>query len=197
MTDLSAYILERHQALVRDFGADASPWVWLVLPMRYDPSYRMEDRGFGTDWRTVAGELLCPDILDESAVTALERSLGPVQTAAQLGQKPVRRGAGLIKTNKLESIPRAMLPRSFAKLVRAWDIAASDGVGCFTVGVLMGSAFSRESIPRPDRFYIIDVRREQTADPIALMNRLCDLMRFRIDRSRPFSKSSRARLANY
>lgn len=61
--DLSGHILTKHEALVREFGEDASPWVHICLPMRFVPESAMKDNGYGGDWRTERGELLCPSIL--------------------------------------------------------------------------------------------------------------------------------------
>lgn len=177
--DLSGHVLAKHIALVREFGEDASPWVHVCLPMRFIPELAMKDHGYGGDWRTERDELLCPNILDDKAVTALERQLGPSQARAQLQQDPRRSDSGILKVNKLKSVTKQMLPR-FDRLVRAWDLAATEGDGCFTAGILMGLQQGRSNrcesgiysnAPATDLFYVLDVERDQTDDPIGLMKR--------------------------
>ena len=177
--DLSGHILAKHEALVREFGEDASPWIHLCLPMRFVPELAMKDHGYGGDWRLQRDELLCPQILDEKAVTALERQLGPSQARAQLGQDPRRSDSGSLKVNKVKNVTKQMLPR-FDRLVRAWDLAATEGDGCYTAGVLMGLQQGRSNrfddgifsnAPATDQFYVLDVERAQVDDPIGLMKR--------------------------
>lgn len=177
--DLSGHILAKHEALVREFGEDASPWVHVCLPMRFVPEFAMKDHGYGGDWRTERDELLCPNILDDKAVTALERQLGPSQARAQLGQDPRRSDSGILKINKIKSVTKQMLPR-FDRLVRAWDLAGTEGDGAYTAGVLMGLQQGRSNrcedgiysnAPATDLFFVLDVERAQTDDPIGLMKR--------------------------
>jgi predicted phage terminase large subunit-like protein len=85
--DLTGHILERA-------GSD---WCHLMLPMRYD-SERAGVTGIGwEDPRTEDGQLLCPERFGEEEVSALERALGPYQSAGQLQQSPSPKGGGIIK----------------------------------------------------------------------------------------------------
>lgn len=68
----------------------------LRLPMRYEA-----DNPCVTDWggdqRTTEGELLFPERFPETAVTTLERELGPDVAAAQLQQRPNRKGGSVFR----------------------------------------------------------------------------------------------------
>jgi len=127
----------------------------------------MEDSGFGGDWRAVAGELLYPQLLDELKVVALERSLGPVASRAQLQQDPRRSETSFFKIAKIKVLTQEQLPSKFKSLVRAWDLASIQNGGDFTVGVLMGSY--RPIGASLDHFVILDVVRQQTSDPLGVM----------------------------
>jgi ribosomal protein L23 len=54
--DLSGHILNHHRRL--QLEGKESPWHHICLPMRFDPSMAMIDRGYGGDWRKADGELL-------------------------------------------------------------------------------------------------------------------------------------------
>ena len=84
--DPSSVAIEENMATAAS-GEDLA-WHHLVLPMRYETSLAMMDRGFGADWRTVDGELLYPELLDESKVKATERALSPRAVSARRGSKP-------------------------------------------------------------------------------------------------------------
>lgn len=165
--DLSGYIIKHHEELCRLYGDDASPWYVVTLPMRFDPLKVMADRGFGSDWRTQAGQLIYPELLTESKVLATERALGPFATAAQLQQDPRRSDSGMFKCSKLQKVTHSQLPKSFKGIVRGWDLAASQDTGCFTAGALL--AHYHDDRTESDRFYVLDVARKQTDDPISYM----------------------------
>ena len=164
--DLSGHIEKHHEDLCRLYGDDSSPWHLLKLPMRFDPLRVMVDRGFGGDWRTEAGQLLYPELLPEAKVLATERALG-FATSAQLQQDPRRSDSGMFKCSKLQKVTRSQLPNSFKAMVRGWDLAATQDAGCFTAGCLM--AHYHDERTESDRFYVLDVARKQTDDPISYM----------------------------
>ncbi|MCF7960767.1 MAG: hypothetical protein K9M08_08485 [Pirellula sp.] len=165
--DLPGVIIKHHEELCRLYGDDASPWYIVSLPMRFVPSKVMADRGFGGDWRTEAGQLLYPELLPESKVLATERALGPFATSAQLQQDPRRSDSGMFKCSKLQKVTHSQLPKSFKGMVRGWDLAASQDTGCYTVGALL--AHYHDERTESDRFYVLDVARKQTDDPISYM----------------------------
>ena len=74
------------------------PYVYLCIPMRYDPTRKcVTDIGW-EDPRTQAGELMFPERFSEAAVRQLEIALGTYGAAGQLQQAPAPRGGGIIKT---------------------------------------------------------------------------------------------------
>lgn len=154
--DLSGAILKSIARELEETGVTA--WHHVIFPMRYDPSLRMPDRGFGGEFREVEGELLFPDLMGEKAVKALERALsqlGPWAVNAQLGQQPTRRDGTVFKMSKVKLIESKDLPLSFDQLTRFWDLAGTEDAGCNTAGVLVGR--------KGDKFYILDVIAVQMA----------------------------------
>lgn len=97
-----------HERDATGFLMEEQPGVWehLILPMRYEPKCFVFLNGKRTevdtksvmtctgfvDPRTEPGELLCPQRLDEAAVSKLEKAIGAYHTAAQLQQNPASRG---------------------------------------------------------------------------------------------------------
>jgi phage terminase large subunit-like protein len=73
----------------------------------------------------------------------------------------------MFKCSKLQKVTHSQLPKSFKGMVRGWDLAASQDTGCFTVGLLL--AHYHDARSESDRFYVLDVARKQTDDPISYM----------------------------
>jgi predicted phage terminase large subunit-like protein len=138
-------------------------WTHFVLPMRYEPN-RMADIGIGKDPRTTEGELLWPEMFDEAAVKEAERSLG-MDAAGQLQQRPMAKGGGIFKTDRLHIIPRDAVPLSKLKRVkRAFDKAGTPDAGCFTAGVCGGIEIDfhgKDNSEHDERIYVLDVVRGQ------------------------------------
>jgi predicted phage terminase large subunit-like protein len=125
----------------------------LNIPMEWDESYRRTTSIGWTDPRSEEGELMWPARFSAAAVERLKRALGPYASAAQLQQTPVPRKGGLIGVDGIKIIDE--LPDEPFIAVRAWDLAASEGAGAFTVGLKL--LYGQKS----DRFYIADVKRKQ------------------------------------
>lgn len=125
----------------------------LNIPMHYDPSKRYHTSIGWTDPRTEMDELMWPARFPPNAVKQLEDSLGPYAAAAQLEQNPVPRKGAMFKVDQIEVIDE--LPDEEFISVRAWDLAASKGLGAYTVGVNM--LWGKKS----NRFYVADVKRGQ------------------------------------
>lgn len=152
--DISQRIKAKHAALMAEFGV--SPWHLVILPGRFDPALKMVDSGYGGDWRTVPGELLWPELMNEERMSKLERDIGLHATEAQIQQNPKRRDGDVFKVSQLlEVSPDNPLPapNEFDEVVRAWDRAATEGGGCYTAGVLLGR--------KGRRVFILDVYRKQ------------------------------------
>lgn len=110
-------------------------WRHVMLPMRYDPEHATVD-----DPRTEKGELLWPALFPEAAVRQLELDLGPYGAAGQLQQQPAPEGGGLFKREHFKILSPAEAEPLLRQGIwcRAWDGAATEGDGDYTVGVLMG-----------------------------------------------------------
>lgn len=125
----------------------------LNIPMEWDESYRKTTSIGWTDPRTEEGELMWPERFSADAIERLKKAMGPYAAAAQLQQTPVPRKGGMFAVDNIQVIEE--LPDEPFIAVRAWDLAASQGAGAYTVGVLM--YYGQKS----DRFYIADVKRAQ------------------------------------
>jgi predicted phage terminase large subunit-like protein len=108
----------------------------LLIPMHYDPS-RARTTSIGwRDPRTQPNELMWPARFSAQAVAELVQTLGPYASAAQLEQRPTPREGGLFKVDKIQTIDA--VPDEEINWCRAWDLAATDGAGAYTAGVLVG-----------------------------------------------------------
>jgi len=124
----------------------------LMIPMHYDPDRRCKTSIGWKDPRRRKGELMWPARFSADQVEELHKSLGPYASAAQLQQIPVPREGGLFTPDNLIKITR--LPtREKIDWVRAWDLAASEGRGAYTVGALIGRYRTSK------RFVVMDVVR--------------------------------------
>jgi predicted phage terminase large subunit-like protein len=107
-------------------------WHHVCLPMHYDPEHPHRDPD---DPRTVPGELLCPELKDETRVASEARELGPVGAAAQLEQRPTPPG-GAVFLRKWEH-RWAELSTAGGLLVQSWDLTfgeAADPGASWVVG---------------------------------------------------------------
>lgn len=123
------------------FDTMRDDWTCLVLPMEFEvdvPPCVVPEVGF-QDWRTEEGELLWPERFDRDYVETLKRAFrargGEYAVAGQLQQRPVPRGGGMFKREKVgfvDSVPTTGRVRR----VRGWDLAATaGGNGSKTVGL--------------------------------------------------------------
>lgn len=125
----------------------------LCVPMRWEERQRKTTSIGWTDPRTEENQLMWPERFPDPELKEMERNMGEYATAAQNQQTPVPRKGGLINVDAIKVIDD--LPDEPFIAVRAWDLAASEGAGAFTVGLQM--LYGQES----DKFYIADVRRKQ------------------------------------
>jgi predicted phage terminase large subunit-like protein len=136
--DISGVILQ--------YGMD---FVHLRLPMEFEADNRCETILGVADIRTVDGELLDPERAPLSYVEKLKRDAGSYTYAGQFQQRPAPREGGMFKRAWFPILPVA--PAGLQK-VRSWDLAATDGGGDQTVGLLMGKDGA-------GFFYVLDVIR--------------------------------------
>ena len=130
------------------FGAlqDPQSYTTLVYPMRGPASPPSSG-----DVR-MPGELLWPGRYPEAEVESIERSLGPLDAAAQLQQEPTPPGGSVIQGAWLH--PYKRLPRGGGRLIQSWDLAFKGSINSDHVvgGVLLASGEDR---------YLVEVVRGQ------------------------------------
>ena len=125
----------------------------LNIPMEWDESTRKTTSIGWTDPRTKEDELMWPERFSAQAVDRLKKAMGPYAAAAQLQQRPAPRKGGLFAVDNIKVIDE--LPDEPLVAVRAWDLAASEGAGAYSVGVLM--YYAKQS----EQFIVGDVKRAQ------------------------------------
>lgn len=103
------------------------------------------------DWRMI-GEALCPERYPISKLRQIAERIGGYYWDALYQQRPTPRGGSFFKVGSVQYADEAPATR----MVRAWDMAATDGSGDWTVGVLMGVDDRR-------RFWVLDVVRGRWA----------------------------------
>jgi len=151
--DRSAFVCIMQRVHHEDVAAAAieQGYEHLLIPMHYD-STRARTTSIGwTDPRRDEGELMWPARFSAQAVAELVQTLGPYASAAQLEQRPTPREGGLFKVDKIQTIDA--VPDEEINWCRAWDLAATDGGGAYTAGVLVGWRVEAR------RVIIADVRR--------------------------------------
>lgn len=151
----------------------------LVLPMEYEPVVTIlagvdaaqeirphTDCQWGSDPRTVEGELLWPGRIDAAAVSDLKIRLGPYGASGQLQQRPSPKEGSLFKDAYFSALPldydepgeggktfRQRLVR-----VQMWDTAESLLTSAdYTAAVTLG-------VDRQGRLFIEDVLRKRVAE---------------------------------
>lgn len=138
-------------ALAMRMGYDS-----LVVPMRWDESFRKTTKIGWTDPRKEEGELAFPERFPKDWVDMMEddeTGVGAYAFASQYQQTPAPRKGALFAVEQLGEYET--LPEDSYISVRAWDLAGSAGKGAFTVGVRM--KYGRTS----RKFFIDDVQRGQ------------------------------------
>lgn len=143
--DLTGYIL-----------AEEKGWEHLILPMRYEPEYRKTTSIGFQDPRTVEGELLFPARLDEAAVSAIERTIGSHHVAAQLQQRPNKRGGKIIKGEWFKRY--SVLPKMIYRKIYADTAQKTKERNDYTV-------FECWGLGEDGRIYLLDLLRDKWEAP--------------------------------
>lgn len=101
------------------------------------------------------GQALWPERYGPGKLQAIKEVMGDFGFAALYQQRPIPKEGGLFKADriKIDSAP------NIVKKVRAWDLAASQGKGDYTVGVLMG-------VDEEQNYWILDVYRDRVSTDI-------------------------------
>lgn len=107
----------------------------LCLPMEFEPDRRCSTRIGFTDPRKKENQLLFPERFPREVVERDKAIMGSYATAGQFQQRPAPREGGIFRREWFKTI--AALPADIMRTVRAWDFAATEGAGDWTVGVKM------------------------------------------------------------
>jgi predicted phage terminase large subunit-like protein len=134
---------------------EAGRWDHICLPLEYEGDDRVQSSLGACDPRMKAGELLCAERFGPDEVATMKRR--PFTWAGQYQQRPVPRGGGLFRVEKIQVLREASLRG--ANMVRYWDKAGTPDGGCCTAGVLM---LRRSEYPS---FVVVDVVKGQWAAP--------------------------------
>lgn len=143
-------------------------FVHLNLPMEFEVE-RVDEHGkktggpcqtyvngvlFFEDPRTKDGELLFPERFPAADLAKLKKAKGAYAWAGQYQQRPTPRGGGLFQRAWFAIVDQ--MPKATDwRYCRAWDFAATDGGGDYTVGCKL--AYS----PSLNQFVIVNVVRDQ------------------------------------
>jgi predicted phage terminase large subunit-like protein len=120
--------------------------VHLCLPANFDPARRTVTT-WGSDPRTVVGELMDPVRLPQSFIDILNRNLGPLNASAQLQQNPIPEGGAVFRKDSIKYW--TTLPKSFDQVLASWDCAFKDEE---TSDYVCGQVWGRLA----SQFYLID-----------------------------------------
>ena len=150
-TGVKIIIMQRvHEADLSGHVLEQGGYEHLCLPAEYEPKTYTTVIGW-SDPRKDGGELLWPDRFGVTALSGLKRELGVYGSAGQLQQRPVPRGGGIFQYAQIEIIESVPVQ---AARVRYWDLAATEGGGAFTVGLLLVRDLDK-------RICVEDIRRGQ------------------------------------
>lgn len=101
------------------------------------------------------GDPLWPEVWSKDMLEQIKASIDPADWDSLYQQDPTPAEGGMFKVDKWMTAEHA--DRNNLRLVRDWDLAATEGGGDYTVGTLMGMDFN-------NRVYILDVQRFQMAE---------------------------------
>lgn len=132
----------------------------LIIPMRYEPKVISHTRLGFVDPRSTPGELAWPERYPEAEVKSLEKTLGPMGTAAQLDQTPSPAAGAIFRRNMLTQ-EWAAIPSTCKRWIQVWDCTFTDEVASDYV---VGQVWATDG----QRFYLVDQVRDQM-DIVATM----------------------------
>jgi len=114
------------------------PFVHLRLPMEYERGNPCTTPLGFVDPRQYEGELLCPERFSASTIAQMKSDTTAYAWAGQYQQRPAPREGGMFQRRWFGE-PVAAAPIS-TNVVRAWDLAATEAGGDWTVGLRMSRA---------------------------------------------------------
>jgi hypothetical protein len=133
--DLSGWLLEEETQ-----GDHPERWHIISLPAMYEepPTHFPATCTIEADWR-VAGDPLCPDRFDLSALARIRQRLGSYFWSALYQQQPRPADGNVFQREWFSIIP---LAPALGTYVRYWDLAATANGGDYTVGVRLADSIS-------------------------------------------------------
>jgi len=140
----------------------------LMLPMEFEPTRKcFTCLGF-EDPRKEDGELLAPNRIGAETIKDMKRALGSYGWAGQMQQTPTSRSGNMFKVDQFNVI-QSIDESNVKKRWRAWDKAATEGGGAYTVGLRMGrykkprpnGTFDEDGKERKSKYFVDDVIRGQ------------------------------------
>lgn len=102
------------------------------------------------------GALLWPNRFGEPEIKDQIAHLEAYGEAAQLQQRPIRRGGNFFNSKDFQQVPLGTIDLNNMVYIRYWDKAGTRGSGDWTVGTLIA-----RTMKRPYDLYIIDIIRVQ------------------------------------
>jgi predicted phage terminase large subunit-like protein len=123
--DISGHILEK------ELGYEH-----LMIPMEFEPDRKCFTCIGFEDPRTKDGELMWPERMTPKVIERDKKVMGAYAVASQFQQRPAPRGGGMFQREWFEIVDEVPAER---KIVRAWDLAATEDVltAAYTAGVKM------------------------------------------------------------
>lgn len=147
--DLTGLLLEQSAA-----DPEGDQWESIELPALAEAPKDADE-----DWRDVIGradgEALWPERKPREVLLREKASVGPLVFGAQYQQRPSSPEGDMFKVARWQFRPS--VAAAGLRLVRAWDLAATEGAGDWTAGVLMGW-------DSQNRVFILDMQRFRKAD---------------------------------
>lgn len=130
--------------------------LWEIIDFQAitDLADRIPGVNYWFDSRQNSGLALWPAMYPLDVLLQYEKSMDSYAWAGQYMQRPVGRKGGMFDITEITTIEA--LPRGLS-FVRAWDFAATEGGGDWSVGLLLGE-------DKEENLYIADVVRGQWAD---------------------------------
>ena len=162
--DKTAFVVIMQRVHERDVSglilANELGYEHLMLPMEFEHERRCSTSIGFVDPRQVDGELLWPNrfsknYLDNDLKPSLRAWGGSYAEAGQLQQRPTPRGGGMFQRKDFQFIEPEEVKTLRGRIVRGWDLAASEGVdSAYTAGV-------KGMIDQHGRLVVLDATRFQ------------------------------------
>jgi predicted phage terminase large subunit-like protein len=102
---------------------DDGSWVWLMLPMEYEPRRSKVTFNGWKDKRTKEGELLCPERFGKAEVDGLKRRLGAHNYAAQCQQAPSPLEGSILRRDWWKYYNERPNLEEMEIVFQSWDLA--------------------------------------------------------------------------